>query len=412
MLIFLLNLLLNPQTSGASTLQCYQIFTVKISSLTSSHEIEDPRAWFAGFKKQNPSSKEALQKLIAAGKTNLRQGTYSLQHQNVFRWLIHLKKADLIQLESSDLLDIFKLFSSWNLYPPRDFQNHLWGAMTVHLPQWTSKDYMSFALARKLNPLTPTQAFLSAWKKEIFKNFSQLNATTQLEVLGAELLHQTRFSSAETQYLLKTVTQTVLAQQKPLHIKPLKEMFRALMVLRALEPSSFFVPMVRLEQAIEQHLQAQGMSLDQAGRSGDERSSSPLRSVPPLRLWLEQQLNMAFGFTPKIYEYTNAAQFGFFDPVDIFFPEMHLIVEWDGRHHYFNKIDSNAKIIVGHDQLVLRPMDSARDAILRHNGHSILRIPIELNSHLQKTDIVDLIKKQNPYFEANEYSPSIILSAE
>ncbi len=399
MLILIFNLLLHSSTSFASGVQCHNIFNIKAAPSVKKNDIEDPSAWFTGLKQNSESSKEALHAMIQAGKINLRQGTYSPLHQNVFRFVVNLRKSDLALLAAPDLIDLFKLFSFWNLYPPRSFQAHLWAAMTEQVPRWTHKDHLSFALARKLNPLTPSAKFLSTWKSTILKNFSQLDATSQLEVLGAELLHQTNFSSAETRYLLTTATNAVLAHDKPLHIKPLKEMFRGLMVLRAMEPSQFFAPMVRLEQAIEQHLNAEGLSLDQAGRSGDASIDSPLRSVPPLRLWVEQQLNMAFGFSPKIYEHTNAAHLGFFDPVDIFYPDMHLIVEWDGPHHYFNKIDTQGKIILGYDQLVLRPMDSARDAILRRNGHAILRIPIELNHEIKSMDIVDLIRRQNPKFE-------------
>lgn len=395
-LIILTSLFFISLSSLATQLQCDSLF-VKVP-LKNSNASEAPALWFEALNKNDPSAVSTLEEMTLVGKKVMRQGSLSAEHQDFFRFIIELNKSQLTQLEPKHLLGLFKLFSYWNIYPPKEFQTQFWQAMTAHLPLWTFTNYENFALMRKLNPMVPSSEFLIAWKTLLLKNFPQMSATRQLEVLGAELLHQTYFSMAELRYLIDTTTQSVLLKKAQLPIKSLKEMFRALLLLRAFETGVFFVEVHRLEQALENQLNSQGLSLDQAGRSGDLNNQQSAASSPLLK-YIEQQMNISFGFSPKEYEFSSAAQFGFFDPVDIYYSDLRLIVEWDGPHHYFKKIDHNANWIKGHEQLVLRPMDRARDAILKRHGYSIFRISSELNNQIGTTDIVDLIKEQNPEFE-------------
>ena len=109
---------------------------------------------------------------------------------------------------------------------------------------------------------------------------------------------------------------------------------------------------------------------------------------------------MAHEFTraQKMEEYSNPNELGFFDPVDLFYPSLRLIVEWDGPHHYFNSINSQGEIGLGINSLTLRPFDQLKDELLRAQGYYILRIPKELNEFLNHTTIRELIEQQNPNF--------------
>lgn len=336
-----------------------------------------------------------LAEVIARGRDSVRTQKISSEDKLYFQKVLALKQVDFQGFSTRELLDFHKLFASWNMLPPRQWQAALFTVLGSRLNTWTNSDFLAFALLQKVTPAELPRRFATLHKAETLKRFEKFEVTTQLEVLGAALFKQTRFTIAELRNLLTITTTTLANTTHTLRLKPLKELFRGLLLLRATETTVFFVEVIKLERELEKQMQLQGLSLNYDGTSGAQ--NQPVRTSYR-RLMFEARLDSLFRDEVKLTEYSNAALLGFFDPVDIFYPGRKLVVEWDGSHHYFQNVillrDGTGLRFEGES---LRPMDAVRDFILRKQGYDVLRISAPMNDRLDTIDILQLIEQQNPF---------------
>jgi very-short-patch-repair endonuclease len=336
-----------------------------------------------------------IKNMISLSKNAVRSGTYTQFDKDYFRKILSLKPRDLQNFSNSQLISLYSLFAHWNLLPPRSFQYELLKVLGSRLGSWTKNDYREFSFARKLTPMKLTAEFSTMYKKGILKNFHLWDIKTQIEILGAELLHQTYFKSRELHTLLEITTESFAANSQVLRIKPLKELFRALLFLRDREPSHFFAPIVKLETELEKQMNLQNLSLNSDGRSGDQNQRFAHKKGW-LRARFEEKLDIIFASDKKIEEYSSPGVIGFYDPVDLYFPNQRLIVEWDGFHHYFQYLKADGSVVRSQENLILRPLDQAKDTVLRKNGYRILRISPLLNNQIETlSGIRRLLEEQN-----------------
>jgi very-short-patch-repair endonuclease len=378
----LLTLLLISSVSHAQPTQCSDLFTLEASS--PSH-----------------SATEALlelQILIAKGKDAVRSQKWSDGDKRAFQRILLLKEVDMQSLETRQLLDLYSLFARWNLMAPPEFQNRLFNTLQGRLSSWSAKDYLSFAISRKITPAPLPEKFSQLIKTQILQKLTSWDLNTQLEVLGAEIFQQSKYTIKEMNILLSQVTASLADSSQILRLKPVKELYRALLLLRATEPTVFYIPILKLEQQLEKQMQAQSLTFNEDGTSGAD--NAPVTTTLK-RILFEARLDELFRGEAKISEYSNPALLGFYDPVDILYPRIQLVVEWDGRHHYFRNVSLEADTATGAEQLVfrgnvLRPIDQVRDRILRRQGYRILRISMQMNEQLETMDIMQLFQEQNP----------------
>ena len=338
---------------------------------------------------------EALTFCTQIGKKFQRYPEIPQHHLAVFSSVI---KLDVSRLSPSQNIRLFQLFSQWNLLPPEGFQFRLQRALLGQLNQWTAREFLYFSLARKLSPLKLTLSFKKAYIKRLVEVFDTLNSNVQMEALGAELFHGTFFSSKEMRYLLEQTSISLTKLDPTLRLKPLKELYRGLLHLRATEPGHFSLQIIELEKQLDLQLQTQGLSLAGGGLSG---TNNPKRRIDENQTLLEQRIAQSFPNETKIYEYSDPSAPGFFDPVDIYYPNMRLVVEWDGVFHYYRQLNTKGQVITSSGSLTLRPMDQAKDKALRRRGVLVLRFSPELNSQLKNLNLINLIKEQNPNMELN-----------
>ncbi len=221
--------------------------------------------------------------------------------------------------------------------------------------------------------------------------FPELNASTQLEVLAAEIMQGSRWNLRQTKDLLEQTSISVETEPGILRLKPLKEMFRALSFLRATEPTFFFHEIVRLETALENQLNRQNLSLQEGGTSG---SNNPNRPFGPSFVELQNRIDTRWPGQEKVFEAMEPQTLGLFDPVDLYYPNLRLVVEWDGPIHYFRQLNDRGGL--ENHVFVLRPIDAIKDQSLRQLGISVLRWPKHLNHLVERVDIEAIIQSQNP----------------
>ncbi len=366
LMVFLLAL---PLKSWSQALQCTQIFR--------------PSNNLAEF------SYSSLQERAKSGKRAVRRGEWRVKDQDFFRRLEELKSADLRALPLISRIQLLNVLAQWNLLVGPDFTQRLEESLQP-LSQWKAKHYLHFGLFRKISPQEFSPEFINAYRKQVFSQFSSWNVNTQLEVLGGEILQGAIWSQRQTLELLGTVSESLRNQNDPLRIKPLKEFYRALSYLRATQPTFFFEAMVDLESLLEVQLRRLGLSLEEGGTSG---ANNPHRPLGESFYNLIAKIDGIYPNQEKVFEYMNPDHLGFFDPVDLFYPEIGLVVEWDGPVHYFREgLDSD---ILSPSQYTLRPLDRAKDEILRRMGISVLRWGRQHNSLLKDLQVDDLISSQN-----------------
>ena len=133
------------------------------------------------------------------------------------------------------------------------------------------------------------------------------------------------------------------------------------------------------------------LSLYQGGSSG---SNNPERPFGPSFIRLMEVIDARFPNEAKKYEYFDSRMMGLFDPVDLYYPNLRLIVEWDGPIHYFKTFNPNGTI--NHQTNTLRPWDKVKDTSLNTLGISVFRLNKQMNHLLETQDINEMIKKQNP----------------
>lgn len=319
----------------------------------------------------------------------IRSQTYRDHQISVFKKLLSLNKDEISQLSTSQLIKIFSSFAQWNFLPPSEYSELLLKELEIRLPQWRDKDFFHFAFYRKLTPLILPESFLETYKKVVLERFESLSTESMMEVLGAELFHTTVWSTHEANLLVKTVTNKLNATQREFRIKPLKELYRGLLSLRALEPGAFFSAIVPLEQAIEEKLALLNLSLSEDGTSGAQNDE---HRISPERQAFEFRLDNYLGRTEKRREYANPILPGFYDPVDVFYPEKRLILEWDGPQHYFRSLWPDGRLNTDIPR-VLRPIDQIKDKSLARQSYQVLRISPELTDILPLLEIEELLAK-------------------
>jgi hypothetical protein len=365
--------------SEAQSRSCRQLFVIDSASVESASRVESLFAEIPSY--------------MLKGKNAVRSSDFSAKDKAYFESLLALKESELQSLSSRQLLDIYSLFAKWNLLAPANFNELLFSVLLPRLENWSSGNYRSFALSRKLSPEKLPAVFLEKLKPTLLRSFATLDLETQLEVFGAELFHQTHFTSTEMSYLFEQTTKSLRNSKDIVRLKPLKELYRALSLLRVNEPTVFYLPVLALEVELERKMNEQNLSFNEDGTSG---ANNLAVAKPYKRVQLEQRLAEIFPGEQKIEEYSNPGVLGFYDPVDIFYPDRMLVVEWDGRHHYFRNIVQVDGRITEFTSGGLRTMDLVKDAILRKQGYQVLRVSYLITQHIETINILELIQQQNP----------------
>ncbi len=331
----------------------------------------------------------SLQDKAKLGKRAVRRGQWRIKDQEFFRRLEELSSADLKTLPLVSRIQILNVLAQWNLLAGKKFTKQLEESLKP-LSQWKAKHFLHFGLVRKLSPQEFSSDFVQSYRKNVLLHFQNWSTNTQLEVLGAEILQGAFWSQRQTLDLLAHLTENLRNQKDPLRIKPLKEFYRAMSFLRATQPSFFFEPLVHLESLLEGELKKIGLSLEEGGTSG---ANNPHRPLGPTFYQLINKIDEIYPNQEKVFEYMNPSHLGFFDPVDLYYPELGLVVEWDGPVHYFRQ-GLDGEVLKPHEYR-LRPLDQAKDEILRRMGISVLRWGRQHNSLLDSLDVDSFISNQN-----------------
>lgn len=358
--------------------------------------LNDFSLWKADLLAQKDEATGALRLLTQTGKSYYRKTKLPQPHLIFFRAINELSLTELSQLNSSQQVEIFKLFARWNLLPSAKLQERLFSATIQNFETWKNNDFFNFAFARKLSPLKLSPDFSTKYKELILERFSKLPPRIQIEVLTAELFQSTWFSTQEMNgLLLQTLRAVDSLSLKTEFIGPLKDLYRGLLHLRGMEPSHFYTLTGRLEQAIETQLNSHGLSLRDGGTSGFNNSD---RGIEPRRLQLEKNIEELFDSSSKEYEKTQAFTPGFFDPVDVYFPKLQLVLEWDGPHHYFRSFNNKGEFLTDLANIVLRPIDQIKDNASRKRGLRVIRYSKQNDPLKDNFDLLEDIKRQNSHY--------------
>ncbi len=385
-MLVLLSLLV-PAAMAVSPLSCHSLFAKTPSSKSSP-------AWIQQIDEQHLENSKQVS----------LQEPWPQQDARFFQSLLAHKK-DLTAAPPQYLLKVFEAFARRNLIPPPSFERSLIETMRNSLYEWRESDISSFASLRKLTPLRLDPSFLSSWRTLIALNFEDWQLKTQLEVLGSELYHNASYDRSQWDTLISQTTANLAQSKKLQSLKSLKELYRGLMFVDSQKTSISPELIDLLITQIQIHLQRHELSLSESGRSG---SLAPTRNigwpVGRLQILMDHEFPHSLGQT----EYADPTRPGFFDPVDLYYSDLRLVIEWDGGQHYFRTLLETGDLAPGTQ---LRPFDAAKDATLRRQGFLVLRLSSEDSTLLENFSLRELIEKQNPGAELPpEHIPQFYLN--
>lgn len=264
---------------------------------------------------------------------------------------------------------------------------------------WTSNNFSDFGRARKQNPVALTPEFKKSYYSVLDSRFADLKPSTQVEILTGELTHYDWVSSMPLKKMIRSTAASLALTEARVNILSVKQLYRGLLHTLATQPAQFTFDLADLRRAIEIRLADVGESLDAGGRIDPTGGSG---EIDPQFEALEALISRQFPKATRASEYYNADYPGFYDPVDSYWEQgdasatFPLVVEWDGRHHYFIRMDARGELIGGTEGLVLRPVDQAKDRALRWSGVNVLRVHEFIEINADKTDIGLLVEQQNP----------------
>ncbi len=335
-------------------------------------------------------SQNDVQKMLDQSRDGSRQTHLSKDQLDFFMSLLHQTPQALDLLSPKASLEQLSVFAQWRLLPPRAWSDSAWQRLAVKIDSWASKEFLAFALQRKVSPLDIPNDFLQAYLASLRQKFTSLDLNTQLETFSAELYHGNPWTSKDFEFYVSHLTERLREKTGKVQIKPLKEVHRGLLFTSDSQQSPLILG---LREQLENHLQKYNLSLDDGGASGVRFSSSTTDSR---FVTLAMDLLQLFPGSQFKYEYKDTLTPGFFDSVDLLVVEPRLVVEWDGPHHYFRSISAEGDVFVSYDLSKLRPLDTQRDRVLRAQGYRILRISPLHAKQLDALNIEGLIQRQNP----------------
>ncbi len=377
-LIFLLILFISVFSDAS--VQCQEIFATATFGPTPGTQVEiDP---------------SEIHQMLRYSREGSREKTVRPAYRNFFARLLSQPASSHSKLTASEALEYLSLLAQWRFLPPETWSAAFLKTIEKQMHLWTSRDYLEFALQRKLTPLELPLSLLQHYRKSLKQTFLLLDTTAQLETFSAELYHGNQWNVDELSFFITTLTQSLQIQSAKLQIKPLKETYRSLFFLTASEQKTLTPAIEDLVVQLNRKLGEYDITLADGGKSGSKFSRST--TTDPRYVSLVMDLHMLFPRTKFVNEYSDPQRIGFYDPVDLMIVEPRLIIEWDGAHHYFRQIAMNGTVLDGQADLVLRPTDQARDRLLRDAGYRILRISPPLAKQLDFIDIPALIQEQNP----------------
>jgi very-short-patch-repair endonuclease len=332
-----------------------------------------------------------IQKMIDYSREGSREKTFRKSYQEFFAQI--LIRSNFTVLSRRETLEYLTLLAQWRLLPPSDWSTALFTHAQLQIKDWSDKNFLAFALQRKLTPLQPPRSFLESYRHALKERFHQLSPTTQLETFSAELYHGALWETADMLLFLRAVTKSLNSDSQKLPLKAIKEMYRSILFLTDAQRAPLLSDIAALTEQLEIKMQAYNLSLNDGGTSGSQRNST---TSDPRFVSLVMDLQMLFSGAQFQQEFSSLRQPGFFDPVDLFIAKQQLVVEWDGPHHYFRPLALDGSVREEQMDLVLRPADQARDRLLRGLGYKILRISPPLAKQLDFLDLPSLIQEQNP----------------
>ena len=349
--------------------------------------------WISDFKKGSSDSLKALELITHLGKRKISKNFIHEGYLEVFKEILKLSKEDLIQLPKVHLIKLYGLFSYWNILPPQKWSESFLKALEKSSELWSEKDVSDFSLFRRLTPLDLGMSFKSYYLSKMIKEFSSYSLQTKMIVLGTELIHGSYFTVRQLGSMFESLNESFSKHKgSPLRMMDLKDLYRGVMVMKSLEPTLFSESVAKIIVNIEFHLKENGVSLSEGGVSG---FSNKQRKKDPYLVRLEEAIDGYLKEDYKVYEYMDGLKPGFFDPVDIYYPNQRLIVEWDGAHHYFKPMSIEGHLKSELKDLVLRPYDQGKDRALKMAGYRVIRFSRQRNYELNNLDVESLILEQN-----------------
>lgn len=318
--------------------------------------------WQQDFIAGKDSASEALAIMSYIGKQFIGKQKIPVVHQAFLRSLMKLNFEQLAALSLGQKLDILIFLTRWQLQPPTPYLGVLIRSLKKTISEWTEVEFSKFAEVRRRAPFALTPGFRAAYRGHLNSRFEGFSPTMKLEVLGAELIQMNLLKTQDLPYLLES---TLISLESGLGkvklVRSLKDFYRGLMHMKAVEPDGLATLTSSLEKAIEAHLQLFGLTLSQGGVSGFKPNTNA--RIDFRMEELDQFIRGEFGDILKIDEYMEPDRPGFFDPVDRYYPEINTVVENNGYHHQFRSVTPNGKSFFERSGRYLRPIDVARQKI-------------------------------------------------
>ena len=355
------------------------------------NRIENSKEWMADYLAGNREASEAIREITLKGRRSVRNNKVHEKTLETFREIHNLTRAQIHSLSARQLIEIFTLHANYNLLMPTRFTHWFHGALNNSIATWGPGHFRNFAVARKFSPQEFPNYVLRNLNRRILSEFNNWKTETKMIVLTSELIHRNFWTVRDIKFLLESTADSMVSARKTFKIQSNKELLRALIYLRSQNPGIFSFEIVRIEGLIEGQLNSMGWSLSDGGTSG---ALNAQHRLPPLFRKLENEIDKEFPNQTKKIEHFDANKQGFFDPVDLYYPGLRLVVEWDGSIHYFRTFKEDGTI--DYSVFVLRPWDVIKDSSLKKLGISVFRVSEEINLLIGLVPVKDLIRDQNP----------------
>ncbi|MEO0337293.1 MAG: hypothetical protein AAF202_12930, partial [Pseudomonadota bacterium] len=320
----------------------------------------------------------------------------------VFQFLGGLEKEQFENYSPELLIEILRLYQNWRLRPPLSVTRKISDALEPNIANLEPWLQVEFAHYRMTSSVDLGQSFESTYLSFLYESIGKNEPSSWVSSVIGEFYRQTILTREQFDLFYERLLRILSAENKvPLGPAILKEGYRATLYLKAKGLLSE-KQAEDLAAALEHQLSFEGFSIFDGPNGTYSGRDDNGHINPDFTRMLEMLFPIVRTIEPK-KEYSESGVAGFYDPVDRYFPEDKLVVEWDGTHHIERSVSDFG--IIDYDDRTLRLRDRLRDESLRSQGIAVLRLMRRDTEFIFSLgQLLDLMKEQNPGMDLSRFT--------
>lgn len=268
-------------------------------------------------------------------------------------------------------IDLFRLFSSWHLIPVNSFMESWQRAAILSLRTWHEQDFRRFAILKKSFPDLFSEAFKAEYRDRLVGYFRNFKPDIQIKVFSSEMLSDLAYPGRQREILISSVHLALdkLSTNKVWMKKwgpiDLVQVAEALHQVKILRPEAFDNRFASLLARIEDLVP--GLTQGESYKNAAQREKNLFvrgRDTGVIDAFLRERFPES-----KVIQEHQDLSLGIFRPADRFISDFNLVVEIDGRHHYYWHLNElGLRVKESQARPLLRTVDVMRMQVMKKTG--------------------------------------------